>query len=102
MTAAGGARLFILGAALIVLLLGPHHDRGPALIVIVIVLAMLIVNVMPTGHLRQLPLEPSLSERREQFHPDQRDAAGIGDPPGQAEAAQREPEAYPERDRQAD
>lgn len=102
LTAAGGALLFILAAALIVLLLGPSHDEGPAFIVIAIVLAMLVVNGMPTGRLGQLPFESSLSERRERFHPGDRDAAGAVDPPEEEEAWRQERERYADRERHPD
>ena len=44
----GGALVLVLGAALIVLLLGPRHDEGPAFIVIAIALALFVVNRIPT------------------------------------------------------
>jgi len=39
-TGRGGALLFLLGAAAIVLLAGPRHDRDPAVIVIAVALAV--------------------------------------------------------------
>jgi hypothetical protein len=47
-TPGGGALVLVLGAALIVLLLGPRHDEGPAFIVIAIALALFVVNRIPT------------------------------------------------------
>lgn len=47
LTPSGGALLFILGAAVIVLVLGPRHDEGPAFIVIAIVLTMLFLSSSP-------------------------------------------------------
>ncbi len=42
---AGGALMFVLGAAVIVLLVGPHHDHRPALILLVIALAVFLLGV---------------------------------------------------------
>lgn len=44
LTAAGGALLLILGAAVIVLAFGPRHDEGQALIVIAITITMFVVG----------------------------------------------------------
>lgn len=48
-TPAGGAMVFVLGAALIVLLVGPHHDETPALVVIAVVLAIFVVGLVQRG-----------------------------------------------------
>ncbi len=75
-TAAGGALLFILGVALIVLLLGPSHDERAAFIVIAIVLATLLVNVVPAGRSGRPPCQPGHSEHEREAraegerHPD--------------------------------
>ena len=53
LTPAGGALLFVLGAALIVLVIGPRHDEGPAFIVIAIVLAMLLLGISRTAGRRR-------------------------------------------------
>ena len=102
LTAAGGALLFVLAAALIVLLLGPSHDEGPAFIVIAIVLAVLVVNGMPSGRWGQLPFEPSLSERRDRFHPSDREAAAAVDPQEEEAAWRQERERYGDRERHPD
>ena len=91
LTAAGGALLFVLGAAVIVLLLGPRHDERPAFIVIAIVLTMIVLKLMPTGGFGR---ESGLSERREQLPPAQRQAPGAADRREEEEAWQREREAY--------
>jgi len=97
LTAAGGALLFILGAAVIVLLRGPRHDEGPALIVIVLVL---FAFLMGSGKVDPMAvLWQSLSERRERFHPDRRQAEQTADPQLEEEASRREREAYDERGR---
>ena len=49
LTPAGGAMIFILGAAVIVLLLGPRYDEAPAFIVIVVVLAIFVVGALQRG-----------------------------------------------------
>jgi hypothetical protein len=38
--------ILVLGAAVIVLLLGPHHDEGPAFVVIAVVIAMFLVGIL--------------------------------------------------------
>jgi UDP-N-acetylmuramyl pentapeptide phosphotransferase/UDP-N-acetylglucosamine-1-phosphate transferase len=44
MTPAGGALVFVFGAALIVLLIGPHHDERAAFIVLVVSLACFVMG----------------------------------------------------------
>jgi hypothetical protein len=98
LTAAGGALIFVLGAAVIVLLLGPRHDEAPALIVIVVVLFMLVVGGGTAG--RPASFEQSLDDRRERFHPRRRLTEEQPDAQTEAEAWQRERQAYAERTRE--
>jgi hypothetical protein len=38
--------ILVLGAALTVLALGPHHEEGPAFVVIAVVIAMFLVGAL--------------------------------------------------------
>jgi hypothetical protein len=100
LTPAGSGLLFVLGAALIVLLIGPHHDEGPAFIIIAIVLFMLVLGAAPPG--RWPSFDQSLSERRARFHPRSREADAQPESEAENEDWQREREIYLERERRPD
>jgi hypothetical protein len=97
LTPAGGGLLFILGAAVIVLAIGPRHDEGPAFIVIVLVLFAFVIGSSPMS--RRSSFGESLSDRREHFHPRARDGGDAADPQEEEDAWRREREAYAERSR---
>jgi hypothetical protein len=44
----GGGVVLVLGAAILVLAVGPQHDQTPAVVVIVVVIALICVRVIPT------------------------------------------------------
>jgi hypothetical protein len=62
---AGGGLALLLGAAILVLILGPKHDEAPALIVIVVVVAMFAVQAGGS----RASMTRSLDERRGEFGP---------------------------------
>jgi hypothetical protein len=93
MTPAGGAVVFVLVAAVLVLVLGPRRDETPAFVVIAVVVAIWVISAAGmsagggTGH-------KSLAQRRAEFHPVRR---GLGEAPEsevEAEAWQRERDRY--------
>jgi hypothetical protein len=75
---AGGGLALLLGAAILVLVIGPKHDRAPALIVIVIVVAVFAVQ----GGGSRVPFTRSLDERSSEFGPPR---PRLGDPGNDAE-----------------
>jgi hypothetical protein len=89
--------VLLLAAAIFVLILGPGQEEGPAFVVIAVVLAVLCVRISPpwTRSARGLG-QPSLEERREDFHPRERDSDA--DEPG-ADGAAREAAWARERER---
>jgi hypothetical protein len=80
---AGGALALLLGAAILVLAIGPKHDQAPALIVIVIVVAVFAVQ----GGGSRAPFTRSLDERRSEFGPPR---PRLGDPGQDAEAVDQD------------
>jgi hypothetical protein len=72
LTPAGGAMIFLLIAAVAVLLLGPKHDEVPAFIVIAGVLAMFAMGSSPGGIRQRGRRQRTLSDYRSQFHPRER------------------------------
>jgi hypothetical protein len=68
LTPAGGALIFVLAVAVVVLLLGPRHEEAPAFVVIAVVIAILAVR----GTTMRLGADPTLDalrleERRREF-----------------------------------
>jgi hypothetical protein len=68
LTPAGGAMLFLLIAAVAVLLLGPKHEEAPAFVVIAVVLAMFVMGSSPGGIRQRGRRQRTLSDYRSQFH----------------------------------
>jgi hypothetical protein len=61
MNGSGSAMVFVLTAALLVLILGPRHDRAPALVVLAILIAMVGVRagtMRINGGLQQPSADP--------------------------------------------
>jgi hypothetical protein len=71
----GGGVALVLGAAILVLAVGPKHDEAPAFVVIVVVLALVCVRITPPWFRSADRIaQPTLEERREEFGPPERDA----------------------------
>jgi hypothetical protein len=97
LTPVGGAMVFVLLAAVLVLLLGPRHDEGPAFVVIAVVAAIGVTSAVPGGMSRYR--DKDLPESREEFRPRRCRLGDVPDPEIQAEARQRERERYEARER---
>jgi hypothetical protein len=90
LTPAGGALVFVLAAAVLVLLIGPKHDQAPAFVLIVLVLFMFVVQ---SGGLRS-PRGRGLGERRAEFDPRARDQDDHAEEPDQQALWADERERY--------
>jgi hypothetical protein len=88
----GGGLVLLLGAAILVLIVGPGHDEAPALIVIVIVVAVFAVQ----GGGSRASFTRSLDERRSEFGPAR---PRLGDPRQDAEATDQDEAWTRERER---
>lgn len=90
---AGGGLALLLGAAILVLVIGPRHDQAPALIVIVLVVAMFAVQ----GGGSRASFTRSLDERRSEFGPPR---PRLGDPGQNADETDQDDSRARERERQ--
>jgi hypothetical protein len=97
LTPAGGAIVFVLLAAVLVLLVGPRSDEGPAFVVIVVVLAICVISAVPAGVGRWR--RKGLATHRAELYPRRRRLGDVPDPRREAEAMQRERELHEARER---
>ncbi len=67
LTPVGRLLLLLLIASIVVIAVGPHHDQKPAFVVLV--LAALAIVVPFGGMGRRADLGRPLAQRREEFHP---------------------------------